>query len=225
MRFAIVLLAHPADVRDAPPRTAVCIPAAPWLRRLDAPPSAPALPARVDSLRLPHQTMQEYAAGRLVMLNPGLIDPVDVFPPHSDHPRLDRLALAILEGAEAEVIAPYTAIIRHELELPHGTDALIALEARVLPVDPARRPPQRAPAIIRLRRVLRALRAGEAPESTLEQTAEDLRFLRLFDADAGSMSHAALDHLLADVKAARPQRRRRPSRDSVIVPIRPRDGG
>ncbi len=224
LRFAITLLTHPCDVSAAPAGSAVCIPAEPWLRAVDAAPAPPPLPSRIEELRLPLHTMQEYASGRIVMQHAGVIDPADVFPPHSDHPRLDRLALALLEAAEAEAIAPYTALIRHELALPRGTDALIALEARVTPVDPARRPPQRAPAIVRLRRLLRSLRDGAPGDAPLEAVMQDLRFLRLFDADAEPMPHAALERLLADVRAARPHRKRRtPDRGSRIVPMRPRD--
>lgn len=223
LRFAITLLTHPCDAPPPPPRAAICIPAEPWLRPLDAAP-APALPARIEDLRMPLRTMQEYAAGRIVMQHAGLVEPDDVFPQHSDRPRFDRLALALMEAAEAEAIAPYTAVIRHDLGLPPGTDALIALEARLAPVDPARRPPQRAPAVMRLRRLLRTLRDGAPDDVALEAVTEDLRILRLFDDDPEPLPRSALERLLADVRASRPQgRRRTPSRGRRVVPIRPRD--
>jgi len=221
--FSIVLLTSPADVRSAPAATAVCVPGTPKIRAVGA--LAPQhLPAKVEELTMPPQRMAEYATGRIVMEATGLIEPADVFPAHSDHPRLDRLALALLEAAEAEALAPYTAVIRHELGLPPGTDPLIALEARISPVDPRQRPPTRAPGIVRLTKALRRLRAGQAPEVSLDVLTQDLRFLRLFEDGDRGLPPDALERLLGDVNAEPVRRRGRRPRGAgtqKIVPLRP----
>lgn len=225
--FSIVLLSSPANVRSAGRTTAICVPGTPKIHSVGT--LAPQhLPAKVEELTMPPQRMAEYAAGRIVMEATSLIAPEAVFPPHSDHPRLDRLALALLESADAERLAPYTGLIRHELDLPPGTDPLIAVEARISPVDPRQRPPARAPGVIRLTKALRRLRAGQPPEPPLELLAEDLRFLRLFEEAERPLPPDALDRLLADVtNEPAPRRGRRPRTPRVdagarkIVPLRP----
>ncbi len=212
--FRIVLLASRPRLGGAPEATAICVPGSPAvhplgkLTKLD-------LPDRIEALTLAPRRMAAYACGRLLAQTPLPVEPGDVFPVHSDHPRLDRLALAIVEVAAAEGVAPYTALIRHELGLPPGADALAALAARLSPADRTERPPARAPGIVRLRRVLRRLRVHRIPDVTLEQVVEDLRLLRLFAADA-PWPDDAMERLLGDVQ--QPRRRRKPA---AIVPLRP----
>jgi len=226
--FAIILLSRPVEVRRAPPATAICVPGTPPIRAVGT--AAPLrLPAKIADLTMPPKRMAEFAAGRIVMHAPGLIGPADVFPPHSDRPRLDRLALALLEATEAEALAPYSALIRRELRLPVGTDAIAALGGRLSPADPEQRPPPRAPGVGRLGKALRQLQSGQAPDCSLDVMAADLRFLRLFDARE-AWSPAALDRLLADVQsepATRPASRARPTRarTAKIVPLRPARSG
>jgi hypothetical protein len=100
-----------------------------------------------------------------------------------------------------ERAAAFIGVIRHELAVSRGADALDALEASLRPADPAQRPPTRAPAIIRLRRALRALRRNEIPDSSLDEFASDLRFLRLFDDASPVLDRPALAALLRDVEA------------------------
>lgn len=226
--FAILLLARQSEVRGAPPATAICVPGTPPIRAMGAAP-AKHLPAKIADLTMPPQRMAEFGAGRIVMQAPGLIEPTDVFPLHSDRPRLDRLALALLEAAETESMAPYTVLIRRELHLPAGTDAFAALKAHLSPADPEQRPPPRAPAIARLGKALRQLQAGRAPDGSFDVLAADLRFLRLFDGRE-TWSPAALDRLLADVRAepdTRSAQRRRPAhrRRAKVVPLRPGRAG
>ena len=101
----------------------------------------------------------------------------------------------------AEAIAPYTALIRHELGLPPGADAKRELAARLDPPRAVDRPPAEAPGIARLRRVLTALQAGRAPRADLEQLTNDLRFLRLFEPSTPAMERDAMSRLLSDVLA------------------------
>jgi hypothetical protein len=212
--FHIALLTHPDDVNVAPPRTAICVPGVPRLRAL-RPGEDVILPRRIADLSLAPHKMAEYAAGRIVMAVEAQIEPDDVFVAHSEHPRLDRLALALIETATVEETAPYIAVIRHELALSPGADALAALGERLLPDDPAQRPPARAPGVLRLARALRKLRDGRAPADTIERLAEDLRFLRLFE-QGDVMPSQALDRLLDDVRDE-PAPRRPPAK---IVPLR-----
>lgn len=198
-----------------PPRVAVCVPARRPMHVIEPETESPPLPRRIDELTLPLALMREYAQGRILIANEGLIAPGDVFPPHADRPRLDRLARALVEAAEAEASAPYVALIRRELTLPASVDALAALEDRLAPADPSARPPARAPGIVRLARAARRLRDGGAPDTPLEQFAEDLRFLRLFDPDE-PFPVSALDRLLGDVRAE-PLKRTRAS--AKVVPI------
>ena len=213
--FHIGLLSQPADVKDAPPRTAICVPGVPRLRAL-RPGEDVILPRKIADLSLAPHKMAEYAAGRVVMAVDGLIEPDDVFVAHSDHPRLDRLALVLIEAAAAEATAPYVALIRHELALSPGADALAVLGERLLPDDPAERPPSRAPGVLRLARALRRLREGRSPSDSLERLTEDLRFLRLFEPGEGPLSANALEHLLDDVRHEEKPRRT----PAKIVPLR-----
>lgn len=100
-----------------------------------------------------------------------------------------------------EAIAPYTALIRHELGLPPGTDARRELAARLDPPRALDRPPGEAPGIVRLRQALDSLNDRRAPETALEQFAEDLRFLRLFEPTSPAMERDAMTRLLRDVLA------------------------
>lgn len=113
------------------------------------------------------------------------------------------------DASAAEMIAACKAIVRLELKLPRGADALAALHARLSPEDPAARPPARAPAIARLRKTLRSLRAGRVPAATLDELTDDLRVLALFADEP--LSATALTALLRDVRAEpAPKRRRAP---------------
>ncbi len=109
---------------------------------------------------------------------------------------------------ETELIAAYAGVLRHELQLPPGADPLLELELRLAPADPRQRPPARAPGIARLAKALKRLRAHEPPVDPLDQFADDLRFLRVFDNDASAWSSEAVDDLLANV-ISMPARRAR----------------
>jgi hypothetical protein len=217
--FSIVVLSEPAEVRGVPAATAVCVPGPTNVRSV-GPRSEPDMPASIDELTLLPHRMAEFAAGSIVTTIPDLIEPDDVFPPHSERPRLDRLALALLRAADAEAMAPYLAIIRRELALRPGTDPLIALEARLSPADVRSRPPARAPGIQRLSKALRALREDRPPDCDLEVMAEDLHFLCLFEDGDKVLSRDALDRLLTDMMAE-PERRRRPGRQERVDPDAP----
>ena len=130
---------------------------------------------------------------------------------------------------QAEVVAAYVGLLRHELHLPRGADALLDLELRLTPADARQRPPARAPGIARLARALKRLRAHKPPAVSLEVFAEDLRFLRAFDDDPAAWSSEALDDLLANVIASPAARTpRSPAKDDAgaksppPVPFRPR---
>jgi hypothetical protein len=195
--FAIYLLSSRASVRDAPERTAVCRPGAAKVRPL-ADPRPQHLPASVEALTLPPYRMAAYAGGRIVTAVRGLIEPAEVFAAGSDHPRLDRLALALLDVADADGRAPYIALLRREFGVPPGADPLRELGSRLAPEDARERPPARAPGVLRLARALHRLRGGQQPEQTLEQYREDLRFLKLFDTSE-PWSQEALERLIDDV--------------------------
>ncbi len=212
--FQIVLLGMPSIVRGTFERTAVCVPGVPRLHAVGQV-TPLTLPRRISELRLPPQRMAEYAAGRIAMTADGLIAPDDVFAVHSDRPRLDRLALVLLEAASSEAAAPYSAVIRHGLKLPPGADALSALEARLSPVDPAAKLPLRAPAVVRLKSTLRRLRDDREPAVSLETLSEDLRFLMLFDARDAPLRGDGMSRLLNDVLAPPPHTGR-----ARIVPLR-----
>jgi hypothetical protein len=130
---------------------------------------------------------------------------------------------------ESEAVAAYVGVIRYELKLPPGTDALAALQARLRPDDVKSRPPARAPGIVRLRKALQQLRKRTVPESTLEQLVEDLRFLALFEDDDKVWRRDALESLLTNVLAT-PTRSRKPTapdaepappaQSATIIPLR-----
>jgi hypothetical protein len=130
---------------------------------------------------------------------------------------------------EPELVAAYVGVLRHELKLPRGADPLLELELRLTPADPRQRPPARAPGIARLARALKRLRVHKPPADSLDQFAEDLRFLRVFDDDAGAWSSEAIDDLLANVIAMpEPRAPRAPAAGppadapAPVVPFRPR---
>ncbi|HYM29099.1 MAG TPA: hypothetical protein VET66_13190 [Steroidobacteraceae bacterium] len=126
----------------------------------------------------------------------------------------------------SELAAAYIGVLRHELQVPHGADALAELEQRLAPEEPAERPPARAPAIARLAAALRRLRTRQAPACTLEQFTDDLRFLRMFEGGAGTWPADALGRLLAEIAAtpgaAKARRRVAPRAAGSVVPLRPR---
>ncbi|MEX2245760.1 MAG: hypothetical protein WEC75_03655 [Dehalococcoidia bacterium] len=227
LEFRVVLLALDVAVHATPARTAVCVPGVPKVHALrKLPPQT--LPESIDDLTLPPPRMAAFAAGDIVTAGDLSLSPADVFPAHSDHPRLDRLALALIEAA-AEALAPYVAVMRHTLGLRTQADALAELEARLNPVDPASRPPARAPGVQRLRRALRDLRAGRAPDVSLDVMAADLRFLRLFAAgERTPWREDELERLFADVmEPPATARKRRPrARPATVTPFRTpaRDG-
>lgn len=119
----------------------------------------------------------------------------------------------------------YIAFIRRELRLPPGSDALLELRVRLRPEDADAKPPYRAPSIVRLRRGLKRLDAGKAPVDSLEQFADDLRFLQLFAADEPPPPQGAMRRLLSDVMNAPPIRKTPqsgPANDEKVVPFRRR---
>lgn len=129
---------------------------------------------------------------------------------------------------EPELVAAYIGVLRHELELLRGADPLVELELRLAPADPRQRPPARAPGIARLATALKRLRVHKPPAASLDQFADDLRFLRVFDADARAWSREAVDDLLANVIALTPSKVRKapaggqPTKARPPVPFRPR---
>jgi hypothetical protein len=128
-----------------------------------------------------------------------------------------------------ELVAAYVGLLRHELKLPRGADALVELEARLAPPDRAQRPPSRAPGIARLAKALKRLRTGRAPACSIEEFAADLQFLRMFANDSETWTPAALDDLMANV-ITMPARKRSVSTDArsategsaKIIPLRRR---
>jgi hypothetical protein len=130
---------------------------------------------------------------------------------------------------EPELVAAFVGVLRHELNLPRGADALLELEVRLAPSDPNQRPPARAPGIARLARALKRLRAHKTPADSLDQFQQDLRFLRVFDDDTTSWSSAAIDDLLTNVITMPTPRARAAPTDvetgaapAPVVPFRPR---
>ena len=119
-------------------------------------------------------------------------------------------------------------MLRHELELPRGSDALLELEMRLAPADVRERPPGRAPGIARLAKALKQLRAGKTPIESLDEFRDDLRFLRIFDDSTRGWSSEAIDDLLANVISAPEPRIRKGAVEkgagatSTPVPFRPR---
>jgi hypothetical protein len=219
--FGIVLLEQPRRITQARERTAICVPAALRVRPVGGLPALH-LPDAIESLTLPPYRMTAFAQGTMITPSPVAVTAADVFPAHSDHPRLDRLALALCDAAESEGVATYAALVRHELALAPGADPLFELEERLAPADPAQRPPAKAPGIVRLRAVAANLREHQAPAVSLEQFAEDLRLLRKFARD-DDWPAEALERLLGDVQPARVQPPRKRSRVTPL-PRRPREG-
>ena len=105
-----------------------------------------------------------------------------------------------LTRRRAELLAPYTGLIRHVLALPPGADAVAVLRERLAPPQAKERPPVRAPGIARLRAALRALEDGHVPDVPLEQFEEDLHFLQLF-APGATLGADGMRRLLRDVLA------------------------
>ena len=219
-RFHIILLQHARTLSDIPERVAICMPGSRRLRIVGDAPAPTDLPEAIDDLVLPLATMHEFNAGVIAMAAEGVIEPADVFPAHSAHPRLDRLALALIEAAAAEAMAPFTAVIRHELGLPPGTDTHAELAARLAPDDADARPPARAPATIRLKAALHRLQNDEPPRGTLEQLTADLRFLAMFAPDSTPLSRDALERLLSDVQSQPAPPVRRTPGHAPIVPFK-----
>jgi hypothetical protein len=223
LRFHIVLLASPGRASAVPERTAVCVPGTPKLKPVRAKVPPPSLPRKVVDLWLPPRLMAAYAAGRIAGPPRGVIAVDDVFPSHSDRPRLDRLALAIVAASEAELMAPWAALIRHELSLRPAVGALAELDARLEPADASLKPPSRSPAVRRLRNASKRLHARLAPQITLEQASEDLRVLALFDNEP--ISRAALGRLLSDVRQAQGRKHtKRPAKPATVVPLHGKRG-
>jgi hypothetical protein len=195
------LLLAPASVSSAPGATAICVPR---LARAGAVVGRGAEPlALADEIagmkrgRLSAPRHAQYRAGEVV-IPAGSIDAAKVFP-RGGRVDLEHLGLLLVDIQHAETLAPYLAIIRHGLGMPPSANALLALEMRLYPADTGERPPARAPGIARLRKTLKGLAAGKAPDITLDVLAEDLRFLRLFERTEHVLKRGALDRLLADV--------------------------
>jgi hypothetical protein len=203
--FHVVLLSDAASVPEPPPRVAVCVPAAAVQFTS---------PARIDDLRLPEEAMAAYRDGMIVAAARPM-GAAEVFPANSDRPRLDLPALAVVAAAEAETLAPYTALIRRELAVQGGADPLAALERRLHPSDPKEALPRRAPAIVRLRSALKSLQRRVAPDATVETFSADLRFLTLFD--EAPLPRDAMERLLRDVQDSPP-----PNRASEPTQLHPR---
>ena len=222
--FRIALLAAPASVERVPGATAICVPKlARAAALIDSATPRPRIAAEIAALKqsvLPRAIHAQYEAGHIV-LPAGQIDAARVFTRGRESVELERLALVLVDQAHAETIAPYIAIIRHELKLKSGGNALLALEARLTPADARERPPARAPGIVRLRSALRRLKEGALPTIALETLMDDLRFLRLFEREEHVLRRDALDRLLADVRGGAPPKSRRP-RPAPILPLRPR---
>ncbi len=219
--FGIVLLDRPRRIAHPWERTAICVPAAVRVHPVGGLPALH-LPDAVESLTLPPYRMAAYAGGALITPAPIAVTPADIFPAHSDHPRLDRLALALCDAAESEEIAMYAALVRHELGLAPGADPQFELEERLAPPDPAQRPAAKAPGIVRLRAAAVSLREHRTPEVPLEQFAEDLRLLRTFARD-DHWPAEALARLLNDVRPT-PARPAHNGGRVTPVPRRPREG-
>jgi hypothetical protein len=227
--FHIALLVRPADVSAAPAATAVCVPKLTKASAIVGDRTAvEAASAAVSGLKrgiLPEALHAQYGAGRIVV-PAGEVDARKVFPPGRTHVDLEHLALLLVERASVEAMAPYIAIIRRELRVPPGGNALLALETRLSPADPRERPPARAPGIVRLRAALRHMKIGALPGIAIEAMSEDLRFLRLFEREEHALRRDALDRLLADViggprVATRPAKGGRRAK-GTIVPLRRR---
>ena len=103
-------------------------------------------------------------------------------------------------------IAPYLELIRSELELGAGADALSELAARLSPADARDRPPPNAPAVVRLGRAVWSMRRRRAPAMPADEFARDLRVLKLFDPN-DAWSTEGLDRLMADVQPKETRKR------------------
>lgn len=118
-----------------------------------------------------------------------------------------------------ELVAAYIGVMRHELRLAPGVDALVELEARLTPPDSRQRPPARARGIARLAKALKRLRQHQPPVDSLEQFTEDLRFLRMFDNET-AWTAEAIDDLMANV-IAMPAPKSAPPRPTNTPPPSP----
>jgi len=220
--FHIVLLSAPASVRSVPSSTAVCIPhLARGAAIVDADADPPDIAREIAALKRGEMSASRHAQYRAgeIMLPFGTLEAAKVFL-RGGRVDFEHLALALIEMQRAETLAPYLAVIRHELGMRPPANALLALETRLYPADPGERPPARAPGIARLRKALKRLDAGNAPEATLDELTEDLRFLRLFERTEHVLRRTALDRLLSDVvePAAAPP----PRTPARIIKLRPR---
>ena len=101
-----------------------------------------------------------------------------------------------------DLFPAYIALIRHELRLPPGSDALVELVARLSPENAGAKPPARAPGIVRLKQTLHCLQEHKVPDVTLGEFAADLRFLQFFSLDEPVLGADAMERLLADVSAS-----------------------
>jgi hypothetical protein len=211
-------------VERAPGATAICVPKLTKMRAiLDAASPPPGAAAELAALKrgvLPAAHHAQYEAGHVVLPS-GEIDARSVFPRGRPNVEFERLALVLVDQAHAEAMAPYTAVLRHELGLESGGNPLLALETRLTPADPSERPPARAPGIARLRTALRRMKSGTLPDISLETLTEDLRFLRLFEREEHVLRRDAIDRLLADVMDDAPMPPVKRAQPARIVPLRP----
>ncbi len=202
--FHIALLTAPASVRSVPGATAVCVP---HLARgsvvADEAAAVPSVASEVVALKQGRMSEAHHAQFRAgeIALPVGRIDAAKVFL-RGAAVDFEHLALVLVDMHRSETLAPYLGVIRHELQMPAAANALFALEARLFPADKSERPPARAPGIARLRKALKRLTTGDAPEITLDAMTKDLRFLRLFERTEHVLRRSALDRLLADVANA-----------------------
>jgi len=218
--FAIVLLERPLPVRALPACTAVCVPG-------PAPQPAGSHRRRsvtVSALRrrlLPAPLGMQFAAGRVA--HPGGSLPGKAVFHRNGPATFDALALLLIDQRQAELLAPYTALIRRELRAGPGANPSLVLRSRLDPPRAADAPPPSAPAIKRLRRVLRALEQRQRPPVEIEQFRDDLRFLALFESGEHALHREALERLLRDL-GDMPARRASagPRRRATVVPLRPR---
>jgi hypothetical protein len=199
--FHIALLTAATTVRSVPGATAVCVPRlAREAAILGARSELAGIAGEIAEIKRGHMSdarHAQYRAGE-VLLPAGSIDAAKVFG-RGAKVDFEHLALVLVDMHRSETLAPYLAIIRHELGVPPAANALLALSARLFPADANERPPARAPGIVRLRRVLKNLTAGDEPAMTLDDLTQDLRFLRLFERTEHVLRRVALDRLLADV--------------------------
>lgn len=105
-----------------------------------------------------------------------------------------------------DLFPAYVALIRHELKLAPGSDAIAELAARITPESVVGKPPARAPGIVRLKQALHCLQEHGVPDTTLGEFAADLRFLQLFSLDEPVLGADAMERLLADVSGSNKRR-------------------